>query len=244
MHATLPLHIFISPSLPLDENNELPNGSSQALTSAFFSNGAPPIYGEHRFDRLYSDLGSGYATPAGIASGVGTPFASQSRRASAENLYSMGATTATGLTATALQSRLDTINGNETTQFVQDVQQASTFGNRPASVVNRQGSMEHDLPTIGSQDGQASNEDTSQHGSCQSSSRRVSDHGSLDSDISAPMHIESSPEAMSKVPSYTTALQTLPRTPISEVPPCYTSPSEPRPHLATSLNPAYISGFD
>lgn len=69
---------------------------------------APPLYGEHQFDILYSELDPhGYRTP-GIYSGVATPlYGSISRNLSAENLSSL-ATLDTGgdVAANILHNRL------------------------------------------------------------------------------------------------------------------------------------------
>lgn len=69
---------------------------------------APPLYGEHQFDMLYSELDPhGYRTP-GIYSGVATPlYGSISRNLSAENLSAL-ATLGTGgdVAASILHNRL------------------------------------------------------------------------------------------------------------------------------------------
>ncbi|KAI4186585.1 MAG: hypothetical protein LQ346_005656 [Caloplaca aetnensis] len=107
LHATLPLYIYISPNLLLDEDNCMITRHIGAVDPEAFAIGAPPVYGEHRLDILYSDLDpAGYMTPAGGLSGIGTPFDSQSRRGSADNLTSINAMASTGVPPIALQSRL------------------------------------------------------------------------------------------------------------------------------------------
>ncbi|KAG8423818.1 hypothetical protein J3458_000673 [Metarhizium acridum] len=90
LRATLPVSIFISPNIPFDEQGNLLSqnqGSSAPSTENALV--APPGYGEHVLDQLYEDVDvSGFQTPA-IPSGVSSPFYSQSRSGSAENLASL-----------------------------------------------------------------------------------------------------------------------------------------------------------
>ncbi|KAL8872247.1 MAG: hypothetical protein Q9174_002094 [Haloplaca sp. 1 TL-2023] len=169
LHATLPIHIFLSPTLPLNEDqNTIMPGPGIADPRAF-AIGAPPIYGEHQLDRLFGELDTaGYMTPPGNASrnasGAGTPFNSRSRTGSINNLASLNAMTSDSAAAT-LQTRL------------------------------------HNL-------GDGSN----RHADRQSSDETSPDQTPEDTqDLSSgPQHFEYSPEEMSRVPSYSTALRTLP----------------------------------
>ncbi|KKK20287.1 hypothetical protein P175DRAFT_0446939 [Aspergillus ochraceoroseus IBT 24754] len=114
LRATLPVSIFISPNLAIDENNNLIDQTPQSTQRAAdeFAHQAPPLYGEHQFDQLYSELDpSGYRTP-GPGSGPGTPFGTLSRNLSAENLASMNALTNTDISASALHSRLSSLHAN------------------------------------------------------------------------------------------------------------------------------------
>jgi arrestin-related trafficking adapter 4/5/7 len=88
--GNVPVFIFISPNLPLDEDNNIVDlHPADALGIDALSQHAPPLYGEHGFDQLWSDVDpSGYMTPAPM-SGMSTPFAAESRSGSAENLASM-----------------------------------------------------------------------------------------------------------------------------------------------------------
>lgn len=90
----LPVKLFISPNLPVDEANQVsssPNGVSDAeLNSNETSLVAPPEYGRHQLDQMYRDIDpSGFMSRAG--SGPGTPAGlyAQSRRGSQENIMSL-----------------------------------------------------------------------------------------------------------------------------------------------------------
>lgn len=90
----LPVKLFISPNLPVDESNEVRgtlNGVSDAeINRDETSLTAPPEYGRHQLDQIFSGIdpagyitraGSGSATPAGIYAG--------SRRGSHDNIASL-----------------------------------------------------------------------------------------------------------------------------------------------------------
>ena len=92
----LPVKLFISPNLPVDESNEVCPGvngdiaNHERINNAETSVSAPPEYGRHQLDQMFSDIDpSGYMSRAG--SGPGTPagFGSLSRQASNENLVSL-----------------------------------------------------------------------------------------------------------------------------------------------------------
>ncbi|KAM5466670.1 hypothetical protein MauCBS54593_005927 [Microsporum audouinii] len=110
LRATLPVFIFLSPNLPLDDNNNLVDQSPTSPQVAEFcmAQQAPPLYGDHQFDVLYSELDPhGYRTP-GMYSGVATPlYGSISRNLSAENLSSLATLGAGGdVSASILHNRL------------------------------------------------------------------------------------------------------------------------------------------
>lgn len=112
LRATLPVSIFISPNLPIDDDNNLvdqtPRSAQRAIET--IAQQAPPLYGDHQFDQLYSEVDlSGYRTP-GPASGRETPFGSMSRNLSSENLPSMNALTTSDISASALHSRLSNLH--------------------------------------------------------------------------------------------------------------------------------------
>ncbi|KAL8700180.1 MAG: hypothetical protein Q9224_001084 [Gallowayella concinna] len=150
--ASLPLHIYISPSLLLDEDNNISLGNLRGVDSGTFAIGAPPQYGEHRSDILYeySDLDpSGYVTPAGGLSGVSTPFNSQSRRGSTDNLAAMHNIDSTSITPVALQSRLN--NLGHSAHVSEDMLQTGLHGvsvmaSSPDDILSRPTSEHSDPP--------------------------------------------------------------------------------------------------
>jgi hypothetical protein len=89
LRATLPVSIFISPNMPLDEEGnlvrQLPNATSTEMAAI-----APPSYSEHVLDQLYDGMDpTAPHTPTGGRSGVSSPLHGHSRAASAENLAAM-----------------------------------------------------------------------------------------------------------------------------------------------------------
>lgn len=85
LRATLPVSIFISPNMPLDEAGNLvrqvPTGAPPDMDIA------PPSYEEHQLDELYQDIDPvTLHSPIGGRSGVSSPFRSHSRAGSSENL--------------------------------------------------------------------------------------------------------------------------------------------------------------
>ncbi|KAK3905237.1 hypothetical protein C8A05DRAFT_12925 [Staphylotrichum tortipilum] len=89
LRATLPVSIFISPNMPLDQDGnlvqQLPSGAAREA-----ANIAPPAYEHHRLDQLYDDIDPmGIHSPIGGRSGVNSPFRALSRAGSTENLHSM-----------------------------------------------------------------------------------------------------------------------------------------------------------
>lgn len=119
LRATLPVSVFISPNMPFDDENNMLDQTPQSAQRALedIAGQAPPLYGEHQFDQLYSDVDpSGYRTPGPI-SGPGTPFGSLSRNLSAENLASMNALTNSDISASALHHRLANLRASRLTQI-------------------------------------------------------------------------------------------------------------------------------
>ncbi|KAL2353487.1 hypothetical protein BJ546DRAFT_846579 [Cryomyces antarcticus] len=118
----LPVRVWISPNLPVDEENNVvrtPNQiSDEQLNSNEASQVPPPEYGAHGLDQLYHDMDmTGFSTPVPgrYTSGASTPLGlyAHSRNASAENLQSLDGMTAGlaapnshGEHAEILQSRL------------------------------------------------------------------------------------------------------------------------------------------
>ncbi|KAK3114343.1 hypothetical protein LTR53_007430 [Teratosphaeriaceae sp. CCFEE 6253] len=90
----LPVKLFISPNLPVDERNEVcgtVNGTShEELNNNETTLAAPPEYGRHQLDQIFSDIDpTGYMSRAGSAPATPHGLSAQSRRASNENLASL-----------------------------------------------------------------------------------------------------------------------------------------------------------
>ncbi|EME49340.1 hypothetical protein DOTSEDRAFT_68198 [Dothistroma septosporum NZE10] len=90
----LPVKLFISPNLPVGESNEVTetiNGvSDEQLNSSETAVVAPPEYGRHQLDQIYSGIDpSGFMSRAGSAPGTPAGLMAQSRRGSHENVLSM-----------------------------------------------------------------------------------------------------------------------------------------------------------
>ena len=251
LHATLPVFLFISPNMPIDDENNMVNRGSHSIdAAAAIDDLTPPQYGEHQFDRLYSDIDpSGYITPAGGASGVGTPFQSRSRSVSTENLVSLDGVASSDFAANVLQTRLSNLDVAGSNRLVRDRQlersQLSSSGdgvNDNSSIegtrLDDNGSRQNSLPN-GSYFGQ-------QHSPSNSdpASRRVSEEDGITSGPVTPQHIEYSAESLAKVPSYTAALQSQTRTPINDGLPTYQTathtpvarPSMPQPLSQIQVN--------
>ncbi|CAG7920099.1 unnamed protein product [Penicillium olsonii] len=217
LRATLPVSIFISPHLTIDENNNLRGQTPQTTRVAVdeFAHQAPPLYGEHTFDQLYSELDpSGYRTP-GPGSGPGTPFGPLSRNMSSENLASMNALTNTDISASALHHRLTNLNTN--TRHHPATPSAMTPGVMTPSDgfhgsqspidghnIHRQLGVPNDYF------GPSSGSNSHSHGSPELS-RRPSDeveHETLPSGMATPFHPQyAEVETLSRVPSYSTAVR-------------------------------------
>ena len=199
-------------------------------TSAALDDLTPPQYGEHQFDQLYSDIDpSGYMTPVGGASGMGTPFQSRSRSVSTENLASMDGVASSDFGASVLQSRLSNLDIAGSNRVARDRSQLSTSrdGTEPGSfeiarmddVSIPQSSLPHGGyfgQIVGNAGGQSP-------GTSVPVSRRVSEEEEVTSGPVTPQHIEYSAESLAKVPSYATALQSNPRTLVNDGLPTYQS---------------------
>lgn len=245
LHATLPLFIFISPNMPIDDNNNLVHQGPQPMSaSAALDDLTPPQYGEHQFDQLYSDIDpSGYMTPAGGASGRGTPFQSRSRSVSAENLASMDGVASSDFGASVLQSRLSNLNVAGSNRVARDRSQLSTsgdgteIGSLEIARMDDAGTPQESLPRGGYFGQPVGNVNGHSPNASLPVSRRVSEEDEVTSGPVTPQHIEYSAESLAKVPSYTTALQSNPRALVDDGLPTYqsatrtprTSPPMPQP---------------
>ncbi|KKA26405.1 hypothetical protein TD95_001402 [Thielaviopsis punctulata] len=94
LRATLPVSIFISPSLPMDEQGNLVVEQTQAIENVeedFNANAAPPGYGDHTLDQIYEDAENTTTVTTPVAqSGMSSPqLYAQSRIGSNEDLHGM-----------------------------------------------------------------------------------------------------------------------------------------------------------
>lgn len=118
LRANLPVSLYISENLPLNENNDLVDQTPQAGRAALendLANSAPPLYSEHKLDQLYSDVDqSGYMTPGAAFSTAGTPY-TQSRNISSENLANPDTIGAVPghVSASALSNRLHDLRASD-----------------------------------------------------------------------------------------------------------------------------------
>ncbi|GIK06967.1 hypothetical protein Aspvir_002620 [Aspergillus viridinutans] len=202
LRATLPVSIFISPNLAIDDNNNLVDQTPQSAQRAVndLAQQAPPLYGEHQFDQLYSEVDpSGYRTP-GPGSGPGTPFGTLSRNLSAENLASMNALTTTDISASALHSRLSNLH-------------ASRFGNPSPSDTDGHTDAEQrrlgvSVDYFGASSGSNSHSPASPELSRRPSDEGYHDHDHIPSGMATPFHPQfAEVESLSRVPSYSTAVR-------------------------------------
>ncbi|KAK2627897.1 hypothetical protein QTJ16_002543 [Diplocarpon rosae] len=118
LRATLPVTIFISPNMPLNEDGQLVDQTPLSTQSMDPAQHAPPLYGQHVLDQLYADMNNtGIMTPA-PQSGMNTPFYSLSRAGSSENLASLsGVASQNGaVPPAALSSRLQNLDLNATSR--------------------------------------------------------------------------------------------------------------------------------
>ncbi|KAL9603832.1 MAG: hypothetical protein Q9219_000941 [cf. Caloplaca sp. 3 TL-2023] len=214
LHASLPLYIYISPNLLLDEDNNMLLQNLGGVNPEAFAVGAPPLYGEHQLDMLFDDLDPvGYLTPGDGLSAVGTPFA-QSRRGSVDNLALVNGTANTSVLPTALQDRLDSLENTPTIRVSPTPTPDASISIANMGVIEPQGNSSHEIPL------EINNANEVGEGLNDSAAQFTLEN---ESEQPSPQHFEFSPEQLSKVPSYSTALRSHPQTPISEWPPTYQS---------------------
>lgn len=112
LRATLPISIFISPNVPLNEQGDMvEQNNGQQSVSADLDSTAPPGYGDHQLDQLYEEIDmAGFRTPA-VQSGFSSPFY-HSRAGSMENLAAFAQNSP--ITPAALSSRLANVSDDPT----------------------------------------------------------------------------------------------------------------------------------
>lgn len=192
--------------MAIDDNNNLIDQTPQAAQRAVedFAQQAPPLYGEHQFDQLYSEVDiSGYRTP-GVTSGPGTPFGTLSRNLSAEDLPSMAAISNGDISASALHSRLSRLHAHN----VSWTPSTDTSDHTDLESAHRGPAQAPDYFTLNHHSGSQSH---SPEGPSHSASRRHSeehDADNLPSGMATPYHPQYlEVENLSRVPSYTTAIR-------------------------------------
>ncbi|OKL56332.1 putative HECT-type ubiquitin ligase-interacting protein creD [Talaromyces atroroseus] len=230
LRATLPVSVLISPNLRIDDNNILVEETAISRQRAVddLTHQAPPLYGEHQFDRLYSEVDvSGYRTPGPISGSV-TPFGALSRNISSEDLPSLEAITNGDISASALHSRLRDLHATHGSQVASPGLDAD-HGSAPHN-------HSSDYFSFG---GRHSGVNSHSH-SPEAGSRRASDEherdyldSGLPSGMATPHHPQSMEvETLSRVPSYSTAIRSNVRTQYDNGLPGYDSVisiSSPRP---------------
>ncbi|KAJ6160940.1 HECT-type ubiquitin ligase-interacting protein creD [Penicillium chermesinum] len=210
LRATLPVSVFISPNIPLGDDNQLRDQTSTAQRRAadeFAAQQAPPLYGEHQFDQLYSQLDpNGYRTP-GPGSGPNTPFGPLSRNISAENLASMNALTNTDISASALHSRLTNLTNRR--GHLSPTEAPNTPAEQHPN--SRQHNVHFDYFGPNANTGSGAGSGTHSPNTPELS-RRASDdehdHEPIPSGMATPFHPQyAEVETLSRVPSYSTAVR-------------------------------------
>lgn len=186
LRATLPVSIFISPNMPLDEQGNLVSQvPGEAPPEGDISTMAPPGYGQHVLDQLYDDIDmGGFQTPA-MASGMNSPYYQRSVPGSSVDLpqsedivsrTNTSSSTSDDITPAALTSRLQHVSLNP--------------AHRNSSLLSV----------------------SSAAGPSSSSSNPLSRHTTRDESSSSgrtsPEHIDEVLEELNKVPSYATAVRT------------------------------------
>ncbi|KAJ6028569.1 HECT-type ubiquitin ligase-interacting protein creD [Penicillium herquei] len=207
LRATLPVSIFISPNIAIDENNTIRDheniqSAQRRAADEFTSQQAPPLYGEHQFDQLYSGVDpNGYRTP-GPGSGSQTPFGALSRNISADNLASMNALTNTDISAVALHSRLSSLHNARIGHLSPNESHDSPTESHPNSRQLNVHFNDYFGPSSGSNSHSPGSPELS---------RRASDeveHEAIPSGMATPFHPQyAEVETLSRVPSYSTAVR-------------------------------------
>jgi len=230
----LPVKLFISPNLPVDDSNEVQVAartmSDAELNQQEVTLNAPPEYGRHQLDALYNDINTGgYMSRA--PSGSATPFYAQSRSGSSENLQSlngvadmhhslsMAALDESHFAPAQLRSRLANLQDQGSSRQIRAAPVAHhspSGGNTPAY----SGSY-FAAHFAQSQSGHASPPHQSPAHSVPES-RRTSGDGEEPHDDDVPHMDDFDLGTLSRVPSYGAAVRTPgPFTPFTEGPPSY-----------------------
>lgn len=237
----LPVKLFISPNLPVDESNRVRASVDRVMSDAELnqneaSAAAPPQYGQHQLDQIYSDVdlsgflsraGSGFNTPAGLMA--------QSRRGSHDNIWSLNGVAAAVQTDSAaadhlhgsavpqlLHSRLANLQGDSAhdgTTLQSRTEHSPSGGNSPAATdqvvssrVRFSTSPNHVTSPIRSTSSRslAAMAGGSGSGSSSSSAGPSSQRNSGDDHTSSITQHDYDLNDLSRVPSYGAALRAAP----------------------------------
>lgn len=188
--------------MPLDENHNVidQTGQSAIRAAESLAQQAPPLYEDHQFDQLYSELDpNGYMTPRN-ESGPGTPLGSHSRNLSAENLASMNELTDPNLSLTVLHSRLSNLHLRS--------QRPEVDSEHPESAGDTDGSS-RPRSRLGAE---VLNAQRDPAVTSPGFSRRTSEEDQIPSGAVTPYPQFHEVEDLSRVPSYTTAVRSAART--------------------------------
>ena len=196
--------------MPLNADGCLVDQTPLSTQSTDIASHAPPLYGEHILDQLYADIDqSGIMTPA-PQSGMNTPFYSQSRTGSSENLGSLdSAVDQNGaVPPAALSSRLQNLhNGSRNNSFTRMPPGPNSGGNTPHQAPNN----ENDPNYFTNAAHPANNSNPDSNPLSRRTSEEEAHHegiSNLASGQHTPEHIDYSDLGdLSKVPSYSTAVK-------------------------------------
>ncbi|GAM82544.1 hypothetical protein ANO11243_005260 [Dothideomycetidae sp. 11243] len=215
----LPVKLFISPNLPIDDENQVQMGmtnmTEEELNNTEATIVAPPVYGRHQLDEIYSEIQpSGYHTTN--HSGGATPNVALSRRGSNENLpVAITPDTQRGQVNSALlRSRLASLQ-DDGTMPTSNLAQHSASYHSSGNVSPRPG-YAHRMPSYTHR---STPHNTTPHSTSGSQSRRGSSDSPPQPQINHPAF---DMEGLSRIPSYGTALRSpnIP-SPFAENPPSY-----------------------
>lgn len=250
----LPVKLFISPNLPINDSNEvlIHSGTQAALDNLTANLAAPPQYGQHQLDQVFSDIDpAGYMSRAG--SGPNTPagLLAQSRRASDENLQSLDGVASGDLahgsaTPAALHSRLTDLQDTDVPEPDGHPQSLPSSGTgTPAGVQARRDSPENIHRSLANSRNRSSIViPTAQSPQASADTSRRTSADEETENLSAAQYLID----LSRVPSYNAALRTpIPATPYDDHPPSYidatSRPTSPtlRPTQLQSLSDSSIA---
>ena len=197
LRATLPVTIFISPNMPLDEEGNLVRQLPQGVASDTAVAVAPPSYSEHFLDQLYDELDLGGLQTPGVQSGVNSPVYGHSRAGSAENLASM---MNLSITPADLSSRLQSMSLEEPHRSSSwtSVSQAASSSGAPTGGVTTPRYPAESAPSTAPPSAPLTRQNSDDQ-----SGRESPDHLDM--------------QTISKVPSYQTAVKT-PVRPLTSIP--------------------------